>query len=270
MMSPLAKAVSTVVRKIPRQILATVFTPTYQGWGNTPNSLEFEILNKVIRPRVLSDSDVVGGIEEYIRLTGLPFDRTPDQMSVVHIPLVRTNGRFITSVLYLNYLDYTANIQGNSMINFNNCSITPLSSAAGALAQSFSGAGVMGTARLDLIAENTVLIKEPIYSPQNAVLRCILSNDKELSNLSIRNFTAFGELCTLAVKAHIYNEMIITIDEGVAQAGRNIAAFRDVISRYESAEEEYIIFLTRWKRILFMNDRESNNRFIRGQVSIMH
>lgn len=268
-MNALQRAVSTVCRKVPRQLLAATFLRHNNPYLNTPNTLEYEILNQVIRPRVVADCDILGGIEDYIRLTGLPYERTPDQQSVVHIPKTRTNGRSITSALYLNYLDYTANTHNNAMMNFKPCSITPISAAAGAVAMAFSAGNTLGTSRLELIAENTLLIKEPVYSPQNAVLRCVLSNDENLNNLSIRTYTAFGELCTLAVKSHIYNEMIITIDEGVAQAGRSIGAYAELVRRYETAEEEYIAFLPRWKRILFMNDSETANRFIRAQINVM-
>ena len=268
-MNALEKAVATVCRKIPRQLLNHTFIPKNNPYLNLPNSLEQEIIKQVIRPRVCSDCDILGGIEDYIRLTGLPYERTPDQMSVVHVPKEKTNGRTITSLLYLNYLDYTSNTHNNAMMNFKPCSITPLAAAGGALAMSFSGGATLGTSRMELIAENTILIKEPVYSPQNAVLRCVLSNDEELNNLSIRTYTSFGELCTLAVKAHIFNELDVTIDQGIAQAGQNIGAFANTVRKYETAEEEYIAFLPRWKRILFMNDSETYNRFIRAQINVM-
>ena len=270
MMNALTRAAATAVRKIPPQILNYVFLPASNPWNNLPNALEFQVLEKVIRPRVLVDCDILGGIEDYIRLTGLPFERTPQMTSVVRVPKDRTNGRTITSVLYLNYLDYTANTNSNALLNFNNCSITPLSSAAGALAGSYSGTGGMGTARIELIAENTVHIKEPIYSPQNATLRCVLSNDAELNNLSVRTYVEFGELCALAIKSYIWTQSIVDMSQGVAQAGVSISAFSDIISRYEAAEDEYITYLKKWKRILFMNDRETYNRFIRGMISVGH
>ena len=266
-MNALTRAVATVRRKIPLEILRYAFTPHHQQWNNTPNSLDHQILQDVIRSRVLVDCNLLGGQEDYIRLSGLPYERTSELMSVVHVPKERTNGRSITQVLHLTYHDYTSNLNTNPMMSFKPCSVTPLTVAAGALANSLDMPGMTGTSLLELIAENTVLVKDPAISPQNGVLRCILSNDEELNNISIRSFVAFCEMATLAVKSHIYNTAIVQLDEGAARFGRNIGAFRQVIEGYADAEQMYIEFLTdRWQKIAFMNDRESSTRFIRAQL----
>lgn len=266
-MNALTRAVATVRRKIPDEILRYAFVSPYERFLNTPNSLDDRIMTEVIRSRVLVDCNIVGGTEEYLRLAGLPFERTQELMSVVHIPKERTNGRSITQVLHLSYHDYTANLNTNAMMNFRPCSITPLGVAAAALGNSFDMPGMTGTSRLELIGENTVLIKDPAITPQNGVLRCIVSNDAELNNLSIRSYTAFCEMAALAVKSHIYTTCIVKIDEGVAQFGRNIGAYRQLIDSYADAEELYIEYLTnRWQKIAFMNDRESMSRFIRSTI----
>lgn len=266
-LNALTRAVATVRRKIPEEILRYAFVSPYQQWLNNPNVIDDLILKDVIRSRVLVDANLVGGQEDYIRLSGLVFERTSELMSVVHIPKDRTNGRSITQVLHLSYYDYTANVNSNAMMNFNACSITPLAMAGMAVANSFNQMGMTGTSRLELIGENTVLIKDPAISVQNAVLRCVLSNDEELNNLSVRSYVAFCEMATLAVKSHIYNTTVVKMDEGVAQFGRNIGAYRQVIDSYADAEEQYIEFLTgRWQKIAFINDRESYTRFIRAQI----
>lgn len=268
-MNALTRAVATVRRKIPIEILRFAFVSPYQQWNNSPTSLDEQIMREVIRARVLVDCNLVGGQEDYIRLNGLAFERTADLMSVVHVPKERTNGRSITQVLHLSFQDYTSNPNTSlaGLMAFNQCAVSPLTKAAGALASSFDSSGNLGTSRLELIAENTILIKDPVISSQGGTLRCILSNDEELNNLSIRSFVAFCELATLAVKSHIYNTTIVKIDEGVAQFGRNIGTYRQIIDGYADSEQLYIEFLTdRWQKIAFMNDRESSMRFIRAQL----
>lgn len=266
-MNALSRAVATIRRKIPVEILRFAFTSPYQQFNTNPNALDESIMHDVIRGRVLADCNIVGGQEDYIRLSGLSVDRTPELLSVVHIPKERTNGRSITQVLHLSYYDYTANMNTSGMMNFNPNTVKATTVAAGALSNSFDIAGMTGTSNIELIGENTVLVKDPAISPQNGVLRCVLSNDEELNNISIRSFVAFCEMATLAVKSHIYNTSIIKLDEGVAQFGRNIGAYRQIIEGYADAEEQYIEFLTaRWQKIAFMNDRESSTRFIRAQL----
>lgn len=268
-MNALTRAVATVRRKIPIEILRYAFVSPYQQWNNSPTSLDDQIMREVIRSRVLVDCDLVGGQEEFIRLTGLNFEKTPELMTVVHIPKDRTNGRSITQALHLSFQDYVANPNTllTDLSTTGKCAISPFARASGALVSSFDNPANLGTSRLELIAENTILIKDPVVSALGGTLRCILSNDDELNNLSVRSFVAFCEMATLAVKSHIYNTTIVKIDEGVAQFGRNIGAYRQIIEGYADSEQQYIEFLTdRWQKIAFMNDRESYTRHIRGSL----
>lgn len=267
MSNALTKSVDMATRRIPRQILERVFLSPDNPWHNAPKSLAFEITEKVIRPRVIDDCNILSGIEDIIRLTGLRFERTPELMTVVHIPKERTAGRTIISPLSLSYIDYTGNGNFNPAPNFNACSVTPLLQAASLVGASYTPSMNLGTTRLEMVAENTLLIKDTYTMPANASLRCIMSNDADMNNLPLRAIGHFADLCTLAIKSHVYNEMIVTMDEGVAQAGRNIGAYRQIIERYESAEEEYAEMLKFFKRVMQMSDRETHTRIIRGQIS---
>lgn len=50
---------------------------------------------------------------------------------------------------------------------------------------------ITSTAYVQLIAENTVMIRDTIILPVNSYLMCILSQDDELSHLQLRNYPAF-------------------------------------------------------------------------------
>ena len=268
MSNALNKAVDTIMRVIPRQVLQKVFLEPANPWHKAATSLSFEILNQVIRPRVLSDCDIIGGTEAYIRLLGLVFERTPDLQTVFHVPKSRTDGRTITSALSLNYMDYAVGLNFSGADNFNNCSVTPLTVAAGQLASSFSTGVSTSTSRLRIIAENTILVEDSYVIPMTGSLQCVLSNDADLNNLSIRSYNYFAKLCTYAVESHIYNQLIITIDEGEVSAGRGIGAFKTVVDRYEGSEEKYQEELKVFKRVLFMDDKLSYRNFVRGQISL--
>lgn len=269
MSNAIARAIATIKRKIPPEILRFSFQPHYQYLANTPTSIDHEIEHQVLRPRVLMDCDLVGGTEETIRTNRMRIERTPDSYSILYVPKEITSGRTITQALFLSYISAGAGIDSMGIHGFNPCSLTPMSSLAAGLMTTHAPQGVAGTSRLEVIGENVILVKENLIVPSSGSLRCILSNDPELNNLSVRSYVMFCELATLATKAHIYNTNIVKIDEGVAHFGKNIGAFRQVIESYSDAEEMYIEMLRKkWQKIAFMNDRDSMSRFIRSQVSL--
>lgn len=265
--NPITKAVSEMWRRIPGEILREVFAPNYNNWRAVPISVDDQICSQVIRSRVVVDCDLVGGQEVWVPLEGLRNERTPEMMSVIYIPKDRTQGRTITQVLHLGYMNYVAASQQTANGMFNNNSVTPLTTAAQALNASYDTPGKMGTSRLEIIGENVILVKDPSIAPTSGVLRCILSNDENMNNLSIRSYDAFAKLCELAVKSHIYNRLVIEMDSGKIRGGFEIGAFKQIVDSYSDKEEEYQEYKkTKWQKIAVMNDRESHERIIRRQI----
>lgn len=265
--NPISKAVAEVWRRVPGEILREVFAPNYNNWRAVPISVDDQIISQVIRSRVLVDCDMVGGQEVWIPLEGLPNERTPEMMSVIYIPKDRTQGRAITQVLHLGYMNYVAASQQTANGMFQSGSVTPLTMASQALNASYDIVGKMGTSRLELIGENVVLVKDPSIAPTSGVLRCVLANDENMNNLSIRSFHAFSKLCELAVKSHIYNRLVIEMDSGKIRGGFEIGAFKNIVDSYSEKEEEYQDYLKmKWQKISVMNDRETYERHIRIQI----
>lgn len=265
--NPISKTTSDMWRKIPHEILKAVFAPTYNQWRTVPVNVDDQIVSTVIRPRVLVDCNLVGGQEVWIRLDGIRYERTPEMMSVIYVPKDKTNGRPISQVLHLGYVDYLAVNQQNANGMFDPCSVTPLTTAVQAMHASYDVTGLIGTSRLELIGENVVLVKDPSMSPTNGVLRCILANDENMNNLSIRSYPAFTRLCELAVKSHVYNKLVIELDSGRIQGGFELGMFKQIVDSYADAEEQYEEYKrTKWQKISLMNDRETYERGIRQQI----
>lgn len=265
--NPVTKAVFEAGRRIPREILEQVFMPRYNQWRSAPVTINDEIAAVVIRPRVLVDCNIAGGQEVWIRLIDVPHERTEDMMSVIYVPKSKTQGRAISQVLHLGYVDYLAATNQNTLGVFKPCSVTPVGTALSALNAAYDVSGMMGTSRLELIGENVVLVKDPAISPTMGSLRCILENDENLSNLSIRSYAAFAKLCEHAIKSHIYNTLVIKLDSGRIQGGFELGAFKQIVDSYSDQEQMYQEFLAeKWTKIQFMGDRESMERFIRRQV----
>lgn len=268
-MNPITKALSEIAFRIPRDILIEVFTPKQYMWRDQPINYEEQIRNIVIRSRVMVDCDLVGGTEAFISLSDVPQQHTDvDRLiTVYHIPKHKTQGRSITSVLSLSYVTAGASVYMNNALNFDPCSVTDPLMAGRAMMDNMSSLPIPSTAKVQLIGENTVMVKDSIVAPSTGILRCILANDENFSHLQVRSIPYFCRLCELATKSYIYNQYIITLDRGRLEGGAEIGRFREVIDSYSDAEEMYQEYLMNtWRKVAFMNDRESFERFTKLMI----
>lgn len=254
-MSPIKKAIMEVRYRIPPQLLEKVFVDGGQFWRATGrSSIEDQIETLVIRPRVLVDCNMVGGVEVMIPLEGLEQIRPMEWTTVIHIPKERTRGKSINSVLNVNFFNSAA-ISGyvgagvvgmgtmGSANGFSGSDNSAMTAAASGVMSAFDKIPMTSTSRVDLIAENTILVSDGINLPNNSFLRCILANDEDLSGLQLRSYPFFCNLVEYAVKAYIYNQLIITIDTGELYYGQNLGAFKEVVSSYADANQNYIDYL---------------------------
>lgn len=266
-MQPIATALSEVKMRIPRQILNEVFTEKSYNYRLVPASIDEQILNKVIRPRVLVMANIVGGTEVNIPLEGLAPEMIDTYTAVYHIPKSRTNGRSIMSVLSIGYNNMNLQNTASVMGSVNPFSITPVSMAQMAVQDSYSAAPNISTAKVELVAENTVLVKELSTYTTGAYLRCMLENEENLNNIQMRTIFHFCKLVELAVKAYIYNEYIITMGQAQLSGGQDLGKFKDIIENYADSDELFQTYIEeKWMKIAFMNDNTQMTRFLKLQI----
>lgn len=265
--NPITKAVADIRRVIPKEIINQVFQPKYSAWATTASSVEDEIVRRVIRPQVLVDCNLIGGKEVTVRTEQVRRVQTPEQYTVLYIQKELTQGRSIVQPMHLSFVNYPT-AENTAAANFYKpCSVTPLTQAVAALAGSNNTSVAPGTSRLELVGENVVLVKEPGMFFAYGLLRCMVENDTNMNNLHARNYFAFTELCKHAVKAFIYNELVIELDMGKIQGGFEIGRFRDIVDGYSEAANDYIEYRDRtWIKVAQMNDPETYNRYIRSML----
>lgn len=269
-MNPIKKAVDDIRFRIPRAILNLIFQDYNVSWRNTTISLDEQIISKVIRSRVLPDCNLVGGAEVFISLDGVPSEMTSDFTTVYYIPKERTQNRTINTVLSMSYLTGAALAAMGGTTGYSNCSNTTSMITAKAMMDSFSTIPPVSTAKISLIGENTVLVRDTAPPIGFGFLRCILENDDQMSHLQLRSILDFSQLCTLACKAFIYNDYIVTLDRGQLYGGQDIGVVKQIIESYSDAEELYNTYLReKWQKISLMNDRESMERFLKLQIGGM-
>lgn len=263
-MNAVSKAIDEIRLRIPPPILEAVFIQRNRAWGLPPEPLSAHIVNEVLRPRVFVDCNLVGGTEAYVRLEGLNFQRANDFVTVYRIPKERTQGRTISSALSITFNDPSGTAYYGIGLG---CQSTQMTSLGSALLDTAGTIPITSSASVQLIGENTVMIKDTTLLPGNCFLRCILAADENFSHLQMRVYKQFGMLATLAVKAYIYNEYVIRMDIGELYGGHNLGRFKEIIDTYADANELYDTYLReKWQKISMMNDSESWGRFLRIAV----
>ena len=266
-LNPIDKAIADIKFAIPKQILKKVFLNNQPFWSPQNTSIEEQIKLLVIQAKVLPDCDIVGGTKVYIATTDIPREFT-DQFTVIfRVPKQKTQGRTITSVLGMGFLEANSYAQYSGASQMDPCSVNANSENALALFSANDSVPMSSTAECSLVAENTVMVKDTLFIKPNGYLWCELANPTNLSNIQIRSLPYFSKLCVLAAKAFIYNEFIIQLDEGEIKGGHVLGAFRNIVESYSEALADYNEFLTTtWATVAFMNDTRAYTDFIRMQV----
>jgi hypothetical protein len=258
------KCLSEIHFRIPPEVLHTVFVKRTERWRDTPKGVDEQIMSLVLRPRVLVDCNLVGGRQLWICLDGLRVGGDGVYESVFKIPKDRTNGSSIMSVLNISFADpsrisaagVAANGQNNMMLQAGQA----VMDAMGMIPQT-------STARIELIGENVVLVRDVMTMPANAYLRCTVGNDDNLNNIQLRSYPVLAKLVEYGVKSYIYNNYIIQLDIGELRGGQTIGRIKDIIDGYADAEENYQTYLKeKWTKVARMNDGENFTRILRTMI----
>lgn len=268
-MNPITKAVDEIKFSIPFEVLREAFKET-STWRQTPLSMDEQILTKVIRPRVIVDTNLIGGEPVQISLEGIAPVHFDNYTSIYEIPPDRVNNRTIVSVLSIGYMPYTM-MYSNGGLGYGAVSPQTMNDtlmAGQKVMDSFSSVPPVSNARAELIAHNTIAVKDQYRITPGYLLRCILANDENMNNLTPRSYLVFANLCVLAVKAYIYNTLNLRLGTAYLQGGQSLDEFKQVVESYSDANEMYSEALKNtWQAVNFMNSSENHSRFIRLMVS---
>lgn len=270
-MNAIQYALSNLKFTIPRPILEKVFLSTGVSWRQTSQTnVDEQILFNVIRARVLIECNLIGGTKESIPLEGLVQERPMDNTTVIHIPKSRTQGRSINSVLSVGFLSPGAltGWAGANSLGASGPQAQTDNSALMTLAQGVVAAydriPMVSTSRVQLIAENTILIKDSFSLPANSYLNCVLANDENMNTLQLRSYRPFAKLVEFAVKAYIHNELIVQLDQGELQGGASLGVFKEIVQGYSEAEQNYQDHMGDvMEAVMLMNDMPSYEKMIK-------
>lgn len=258
-MNVLQEAVSRIRHAVPQQILEDGFIDEWHRMRGLPVSLDTQIINKVIRPRVMADINLVGGTEMTVPLNGLQTEiYDAGRLAVYSIPKKLTHGRNITNPLHV---QHSALGTGTNPMGTYNSNYT-MSTARGLL-KTTGSIPVTSTARVRLIAENTILVENATAVMPNSYLRCIVEHDESLSGIKPPSYPVFFQLVEYAVKAYLYNTLMLSVDQGRLSGGRDLGVYRDILSEYSDANENYKEYLDRtWAVTSLLDDEDSKRRAV--------
>lgn len=266
-MNIIQKAISDVRFAIPPEVLQFAFADNNLGRMGVPMSLDHRIRESVIDARVIPDCNLRGGKQLEVPLDGLPTQMYQNGMIVYHIPKERTDGCSITSVLSVTYGSHSAYnaMSGRGYYDHH----SDLMSAAGGMMSSAEQPVNLSTASVQLIGENVVLVKSPTPLPGNTFLRCNVEHDGALSNIAPASWPVFSKLVEYAVKAHIYINKRVMLDQGYLHGGMNLGILQEFVEGYSDANELYQELMTeRWGKVTHANDPERMRRTMGMQIGI--
>jgi hypothetical protein len=252
-MNPISKAIAEAKFSIPLEILQQAFAPISAFGRPTALNLDAVIREKVIDARVRVDCDLVGGTQMDIPLRGVQ----PEQVSlpsgspytwalIYRIPMTLTQNRIITRVMWV--ANTLAPISGAySAASYNG---SALANAAMGVMQSQAPIPSTSSARVDLINTNTVMISDTNQWPFDATLRVFVENDKDMSLLPVGAYRHFAKLCGLAIRAHIYNSLVLRVNSAELQNGQELGRFKEIMDGYADSNELYLTYIDEvWREV---------------------
>ena len=270
-MNVLEKCMDDLRRVIPIEILQIAFKDDLQNIRRAPISLREQIMLKVVRPRFLLDCDIVGGQTVILSLENLQARYLDTYTIIYEIPKEMTNYRTIMSVLSIGYLPYAASYNslsgGNGTIN--PASMSDVMSAGQRVGDSLSNIPNISNASVDLIGENTILIRDMLRVTNAYQLRCTVGHEENLNDIQPRLYHIYARGIELAVKSYIYNTLIVKIDQAYLQGGQELGKIKDIVESYADAEQMYRDYILNNIQVASMFNQTSmgHDRFIRLQIN---
>ncbi len=259
--TPVSKAIADAMRGIPPQILKAAFYPKYEFGRVAPvATVESMIREQVVEARVMEDCNLTGGTSLVVPLDGLVQEYHNQATIIVQIPLERTGYRRITRCTSLLIGLETL----PSSFNYGMSGFSDIMAGGAQVMASHTAMPIQSTARVTLIAENTVMISDQSILPSVMQLMCFVENDLDFTNMRSMTISKFSKLVEYAVKAHIYNELIIPIAEGEMRGGMELGKFKEIVDGYADANQNYQDYLeSTWIKVQFMDDFNSRHRHAR-------
>lgn len=267
-MDLITKSLQELQWTIPREVLKLAYMDKID-FRTAPISLEEQIRRKTIMARVYVDTNIAGGETIIVDLKGIGPKLVDEFNYIFEVPPERVNHRTILTALSVNYMN-TNQLVGSLVPGYSNAvnSGSDVTHASQRAMDSRSSIPIVSNSDCLMVGHNVVMVRNHMRTAAVVQLRCVVTNDERLSNISIRSAPMFSKLCQLAVKSFIYNEMVIKLDRGYLDRGQELGSIKAYIDNLADAEEMYQTYLTeQWGAVGIMNDRLTVDDLMHIQLS---
>jgi len=265
-MNAISFAISRITLGIQPEILKLAFAQSFGRYNHRQLSIEDNILSTVIRPHVMFMCNATGGVRVNIPLAKVPREEIDPFNIVYHVPKSMTDGRSIVIAHNVSFVDPYGR---DMMTSSSQCGQGTLTSAIDSMINSQGALPYNGTFRVYLVNENSVLLRGQVVAPDYAFLDCTLTYDPNMNDLNPRYYQVFAKACMMAVKAYIYTNLSIALEEGYLQGGKELGRIKDVIDGWsdqfellENYRDEHLA------RALFTADENRMEQFMRAMWHI--
>jgi hypothetical protein len=266
-MNPVQKAIFEAKWQIPSELLqecfiARTFDPVIgpQARARLPVSIDHQIRQHVVNPKVIVDTNLVGGIELTIPLASLVPNNISPWVTTYTVPKALTQGRVISRVVSMTIGQ--GSVMGTTNMGMQGAS--PLLDAASGVLSSALPIPLVSTAYIQMIGENTFLIDDNMALPNNVWLRCIVEADEDFNHISPPLWLDFAELVVYATKAYIHNKLVIEVGMAQLVGGQELGRFKEILDTYSDAAQNYKDFLAeKWRVSQLLDDPSQHRRHLR-------
>lgn len=265
-MNAVEKAISEIKNSIPYEILQETFgrhtvnsAPGVSPHRQVPVSLDYQIRQHVLNPRVIVDCNLSGGTEVDIPMMSLIPNNVTPWVTTYTVPKQLTQGRSISRVVSMT-------IGQGSVLGTTNMGLQGSSALMDAASGVLAGVlpiPIISTAYIQLIGENTLLIDDNMALPNDVWLRCALEFDSNFTQLPKPYYHAFAELCIHAVKAYIYKSMVIEMGMAQLSGGQELGRFKEIVDGYADSNQNYYDYLEeKWTVTQKLADPQQKRRHL--------
>lgn len=267
-MNPITYAIDRIIKSgIPKPILNLMFLSRYARDYYTLDTLQSKIREEVINSRVLVDCNLVHGTDMTIPLVKCEKLTGNYYSAVFRVPKELTQGKRIVSVIDLTAAsgtvitaDASMTATSSGMYTATMANYTTMGAVMGAARQmqrSVMPIQVVSNALVYLVGDNTVLIKDSVIIPSTQHLRVVVENDENMNHIQPAYYPTFYDLALTAVKAYIYNNLVVEQDNVFIMSGGEMNKFKEIVDSYSDMEELYAEKLEAWYKSALLNDPES-------------
>lgn len=269
-MDAVSYCVSKVRQHIPRQLLDEAFKPqrydpirSVRRYDNVlSQSIDDLIRTKIVEGMVGLDLDQFGGTEDLLPIHMA--ERIPyDPWNVIfRFNKSDLGGR---NIIKVHEISYGYNL-GFGVGGYGEQTRTKdmLTSVARDVSRATVGVESTGSAYIELIGPNTILVNDINIISGYSTIRCTLGYSKIFNEIKPIYRKDLADLVVVAAKAYIYNTLVIDVDEGVIRSGKTIGAFKQILDKYEDAMQIYDEMLeTSIRKMVILNDTEQYRRVMK-------